>query len=144
MEGELEAKNRTLAVKALNMSSRNEMLQEVIQNMKEQPELTNKPEIRKYISQLNKYLKKDTAKDDFLLHFEETNYGFLSSLREKHPSLNANEIRFISYLYMNLSIKEIASLLNITPDACRKRKERIAKKMDLQETAELFPYLSTI
>lgn len=144
MEGELEAKNRTLAVKALNMSSRNEMLQEVIQNMKEQPDLANKPEIRKYVSQLNKYLKKDTAKDDFLLHFEETNYGFLSSLREKHPSLNANDIRFISYLYMNLSIKEISSLLNITPDACRKRKERIAKKMDLQETAELFPYLSTI
>lgn len=144
MESELEAKNRTLAVKALHMSSRNEMLQEVIQNMKEQPDLANKPEMRKYVSELNRYLKKDTAKDDFLLHFEETNYGFLSALRKNHPSLNANDIRFISYLYMNLSIKEISSLLNITPDACRKRKERIAKKMDLQETAELFPYLSTI
>jgi len=55
-----------------------------------------------------------------------------------------NDIRFLSYLYMNLSIKEISSLLNITPDACRKRKERIAKKMGLQETAELFPYLSHI
>ncbi|WP_310992107.1 tetratricopeptide repeat protein [Aequorivita marina] len=144
MESELEAKNRKLAAKALNLSSRNEMLQEVIQNIKEQPDLADKPEIRQYVSKLNKYLKKDTAKDDFLIHFNETNYGFLSSLREKHPSLNANDIRFISYLYMNLSIKEISSLLNITPDASRKRKERIAKKMNLQETAELFSYLSTI
>lgn len=144
MESELEAKNRTLAVRALNMSSRNGMLQEVIQNITDQPDLVNKPEIRKYVSQLNKHLKKDTAKDDFLLHFEETNHGFLSSLREKHPRLSANDIRFLSYLYMNLSTKEIATLLNITPDACRKRKERIAKKMNLQETAELFPYLSVL
>ncbi len=144
MESELEAKNRSLAVKALNLSSRNEMLQEVIQNIKDQPDLVNKPEIRNYVSKLNRHIKKDSANDDFLLHFEETNHGFLSSLREKHPNLNANDIRYVSYLYMNLSIKEISSLLNITPDACRKRKERIGKKMDLQETAELFSYLSSI
>ena len=120
------------------------MLQEVIQNIKDQPDLVNKPEIRNYVSKLNRHIKKDSANDDFLLHFEETNHGFLSSLREKHPNLNANDIRYVSYLYMNLSIKEISSLLNITPDACRKRKERIGKKMDLQETAELFSYLSSI
>jgi Flp pilus assembly protein TadD len=144
LESELEAKNRTLAVKALNMSNRNEVLQEVVQNIKEQVDLSNKPEVRKYVAILNKQIKKDKTKDDFLIHFEETNHGFLSSLREKHQNLNVNDIRFLSYLYMNLSIKEISSLLNITPDACRKRKERIAKKMGLQETAELFPYLSHI
>ncbi|MDN3725132.1 tetratricopeptide repeat protein [Aequorivita sp. SDUM287046] len=144
LESDLEAKNRKLTVKALNMSNRNEVLQEIIQNIKEQVDLSDKPEVKKYVSILNKQIKKDKDQDDFLIHFEETNNGFLSSLREKHPNLNINDVRFLSYLYMNLSIKEISSLLNITPDACRKRKERIAKKIGLQETAELFPYLSHI
>jgi DNA-binding NarL/FixJ family response regulator len=43
---------------------------------------------------------------------------------------------------MNLNTKEIASLLNITPEGCRKRKERITKKMQLAENTSLFEYLS--
>jgi DNA-binding NarL/FixJ family response regulator len=45
---------------------------------------------------------------------------------------------------MNLSTKEIASMLNITLEACRKRKERIAAKLELHDSMPLYDYLSTI
>lgn len=142
LEQELEARNRKLAVKALNLSSRNEMLADIIKNIKNQPDLAGKPELLRYVSQLNKHIKNESQWDDFFTHFEEANHGFLSALKTKHPNLRSNDIRFLSYVYMNLSIKEMSSLLNITTDACRKRKERISKKMGLHETSELYSYLS--
>jgi len=141
LEQELENRNRKLAVKALNMSSRNEILGEIITNLKNHPGIAAKPELLKYVSQLNKHIKTDSQWDDFFMHFEEANSGFLSNLKSKHPVLHANDVRFLSYVYMNLSIKEMATLLNITTDACRKRKERISKKIGLHETAELYDYL---
>mgnify|MGYP001222636636 CR=1 FL=1 len=144
LEQELETRNRKLAVKALNMSSRNELLKDIIENIKNQPDLAGKPELLKYVTQLNRHIKNEAQWDDFFTHFEEANHGFLKALKTKHPKLLSNDIRFLSYVYMNLSIKEMASLLNITTDACRKRKERIGKKMGLQETAELYDYLSRL
>jgi DNA-binding CsgD family transcriptional regulator len=45
---------------------------------------------------------------------------------------------------MNLSSKEIASILNITPVASKKRKERIAAKMEIPKNTDLFDYISAI
>lgn len=144
LESELESKNRKLTVRALNMASRNELLQEVLQTIKSYKDLESNRELKKLVFQLKTHLKNDAGWNDFLIHFEEANYGFLKTLKEKHPALNTNDIRFISYLYMNLSIKEIATMFNITPDACRKRKERIGKKLGLNDTSNLYHYLSQL
>lgn len=84
----------------------------------------------------------DNEWETFLTHFEEVNHKFLQNLREKHPDLNSNDIRFISYVYINLSTKEIALMLNITPEACRKRRERISRKLGLSENSDLYEYIS--
>jgi len=144
LENELESKNRKLTVKALKIASRNELLQEVLKAIKSYKDLGSNNDLKKLVLQLKSHLRNDASWNDFLVHFEEANYGFLKTLKEKHPSLNTNDIRFISYLYMNLSIKEIASLFNITQDACRKRKERIAKKIGLPDTSSLYQYLSEL
>tara|TARA_R110002072_G_scaffold289032_6_gene455848 strand:+ start:2433 stop:3989 length:1557 start_codon:yes stop_codon:yes gene_type:complete len=144
LEKELEAKNRKLVVKALSMSSSNELIKEVVESIKMEPGLVNMPQLRRQVTQLNQHIKQDSGSSDYLVHFEDANHGFLKALKVKHPILNSNDIRFISYLYMNLSIKEIASLLNITSDACRKRKERIGKKLGLEETREIYDYLFDI
>jgi hypothetical protein len=142
LENELEFRNRKLTSKALNMASRNELLQDIIQSINSYPDLLNNSNIKKLVQQLKKHLNNNSGWEDFLVHFEEANYGFLKTLKEKHPLLNTNDVRFICYLYMNLSVKEIASIFNITPDACRKRKQRIAKKMNLEDTSLLYDYLS--
>lgn len=144
LEGELESKNRKLTARALNMATRNEILLDIMKILNENTELTTRDDIQKIVHELKMQVKKDAGWKDFLIHFEEANYGFLKTLKEKHPKLNTNDIRFLSYLYMNLSIKEIASMFNITPDACRKRKERIGKKMGLQNTSFLYDYISQL
>jgi hypothetical protein len=45
---------------------------------------------------------------------------------------------------MDLTTKEIASLFNITVEATRKRKERISNKIGLEDSAALYPYITTL
>lgn len=143
-KNEIESKNRQLAAKAILLSSRNEMIEDVIESLSVHREISQNPNLKKPISELKNQLKRNSDWDDFFSHFEEVNHGFLKSLKENHPELTSNDVRYLSYVYMNLSTKEISSLLNITVEACRKRKERIIKKMNLPEEINLYDYLSGI
>ncbi len=144
LKNEIESKNRKLTVKALHLSSNNQFIETIMQSLSEMTEASRNVDIKNLEKQLKLHLKSGSEWDEFFTHFEEVNQGFISSLREKHPDLTSNDIRFLSYVFMNLTTKEIASLFNITPEACRKRKERISKKMNLIDNTDLYSYLSAI
>lgn len=61
-----------------------------------------------------------------------SSFQFQQSLRRKHPRLTSYDIRLCTYLRSNLSTKEIATLLNITPDSVKKAKHRLRKKLHLR------------
>lgn len=58
-------------------------------------------------------------------------YKFQSRLKRVYPHLTGYDLRLCTYLKANLSTKEIATLLNITPDSVKKAKHRLRKKLDL-------------
>ena len=142
LKNEIETKNRKLSVKALYLSDRNKLIETIIEDLEKSRRLIQQPLLNLHIQKLKSLIKSESEWSNFLKHFEEVNQGFLSKLKTKHPDLNVNDIRFISYVYMNLSAKEISSILNITPEAARKRKERISKKLQLNESSQLYGYLS--
>lgn len=142
-KNELEHKNRKLAAKALYLSEKNKLISSIIEDLKQIETLGNSNQsLHQHVSKLKSLIKSDEEWKSFTTHFEEVNQGVLHQLKLKHPTLNTNDIRFISYLYMNLTLKEIASILSITPEACRKRKERISKKLNLKDSSTLFQYLT--
>lgn len=144
LKNEIEARNRKLSSKALYLCDRNQLIEDILTSLAKKPKLSKDLTLISQIKELKSHLKTDDEWDDFITHFEEVNHGFMTRLKKLHPSLNANDIRFIAYIYMNLSVKEIASILNITIDACRKRKDRIAHKMEIPENTSLFDYISTL
>src|SRR5690606_106792 len=144
LKNEIEQKNRQLTSKALYLSSRNEIIEELIQSLSALPEIKSNKELTKILRQLNENVQPDEHWNNFLTHFEEVNQGLIAKLKQKHPDLNSNDIRFICYVFMNLNSKEIASIFNITQEACRKRKERISKKIGLENGESLYEYLTQI
>ena len=144
LKNELELKNRKLSAKALYLSGRNQMIEEVLTELSELPQLSKDVSVVNHIKTLKNHLKSDDEWNNFITHFEEVNQTFLNNLKSKHPGLTANDIRFISYIYMNLSTKEIASMLNVTSEACRKRKERISAKMELPPEVNFYDYLTSL
>jgi len=144
LKNEIETRNRKLSAKALFLSDRNQLIEDIITSLSKKPKLSKDLSLANQIRTLKSHIKADDEWEDFITHFEELNQGFLNRLKTLHPSLTSNDIRFIAYIYMNLSIKEIASILNITIEACRKRKDRIAIKMELGENISLYDYISTL
>jgi len=143
-KNEIEKKNRKLTTKALSISTRNELIEDIVETLSESKEVFQNESLKKTILKLKKHLSQQSEWEDFFTHFEEVNQGFIENLKQQHPDLNSNDIRFLSYEFMNLSTKEIASLFNITAEACRKRRERIIKKMNLEPQTSLFDYLTGI
>jgi len=145
LKNELESRNRKLAANAIHIAQRNDKIEEYILKLKKNPEIIKNDQLSKQLDQLKLILtKEDSNDDDFLTHFEKINSKFIDNLKEKHPDLTLNDIRYISYIYMNLSTKEISSIFNITIEACRKRKERVSKKLNLANSNDLYSYLSNI
>lgn len=144
LNNSIAEKNRKLSAKALYLSGRNELIQEVINSLSEIPEITKSKDVSKGMAALKNYIKTDSEWDDFIAYFEMVNPAFLSTLKEKHPNLTAKDIRFICYVYMNLDAKELSMVFNITPDACRRREKRLLQKMNLSSDESLFDYLLAI
>ena len=144
LKNEIEARNRKLSAKALYLSDRNQLIEDILISLSKKPKLSKDLSLANQIRNLKNHLKSDDEWDNFITHFEEVNHGFLTRLKTLHPALTANDVRFLAYIYMNLSIKEIASILNITIEACRKRKDRMALKMEISENITLYDYISTL
>ena len=140
LQNNIAEKNRKLSAKALYLSGRNELIEEVINSVSQIQEVSQNQEVSTYIRSLKSYLKTDAEWDDFITYFEKVNPAFLNTLTTKHPQLNPADIRFICYLYMNLDLKEISNIFSITPEAGKKRKQRIAKKLEV-DAEELHSYI---
>jgi DNA-binding CsgD family transcriptional regulator len=68
----------------------------------------------------------------------------LKKVKEKHPKLTPNDLRLCAYLRLNLSSKEIAPLLNISPRSVEVKRYRLRKKMDLPHDFNLTNYILEI
>lgn len=144
LKNEIDTRNRKLSAKALHLSGRNELIEEILNYLSKRPKYSKDSTLASYVESLKHHIKTDNDWDDFISHFQEVNSGFLTRLKAAHPTLNISEIRFIAYMYMNLSYKEIAHLLNITSDACKKRKERLVSKMELPKDLDLYEYIANL
>ena len=69
--------------------------------------------------------------DHLNTELQTSNSHFHNRLKQRFPKLTAYDLRLCTYLKANLSTKEIATILNITPDSVKKAKHRLRKKMDL-------------
>lgn len=141
---EIEVKNQILSDKILFQTTRNELIEEVIDTLSSDPKVSGNPALLASARNLRSHLKDDARWEEFTSHFENVNNVFIKALKERHPDLVANDIRYLSFVYLNLNTKEIASLLNISPESCRKRKERLVKKLEISSSDSLYAYLSSL
>lgn len=144
LKNNIAEKNRKLSTKALYLSGRNELIEEVINALSNISEVRSNKQVSDYISTLKGYLKSDGQWDEFIEYFEQANPNFIKILTEKHPQLNTADIRFICYILMNLDIREISTIFNITINAATKRKRRIMEKMGIDKEVSLYNYLTKL
>jgi tetratricopeptide (TPR) repeat protein len=82
--------------------------------------------------------------DTFKIHFEQVHPQFFTILSQLAPNLTQLELRQCAYIKINLSPKQVGNLLNITPDAVKKARMRIKKKLNLSAEDSLSKFITTI
>ncbi len=138
LQKDIDSKNRELGLSTMNLVRRNELLSTI---KKELSIVKNTEDISKVIKLINKNLN---ASDDWKLFeeaFENADKDFIKKLKSKHSNLTSNDLRLCTYLRLNLSSKEIAPLLNISPRSVEVKRYRLRKKMNLPHEASLSNYI---
>ncbi len=145
LKTELDHKKRELASQAIHISSKNQILNQIKENLKKQDFLSkNKQVINAIIHEINSNIHLDEDWKHFKIHFEETHPKFFARLKDKYSDLTNEELKLCAYLRLNLSTKEIAQLLNITPIAINKRRNRLRKKINIDPEVDLYSFIANI
>lgn len=69
--------------------------------------------------------------------FDTVHPNFFIILREKYQGLTQAEIRLVALTKLNMSTKEIASMLGISPETVRQTRWRLKKKMNLPDEVNI-------
>ncbi|HEY8934022.1 MAG TPA: tetratricopeptide repeat protein [Cyclobacteriaceae bacterium] len=82
--------------------------------------------------------------DNFKKTFEGIYPTFFSSLRFQYPQLTTAELRLSALIKLNLTIKEISTMLGISPDSVKTARYRLKKKYQLDENETLHDFINKI
>jgi DNA-binding CsgD family transcriptional regulator len=138
---DVKNKNRELAISTMSLIKKNEFLNSIKIELKEKNDDKN---LNSVIKIIDKNLNNTDDWKFFQEAFNNADKDFLKKIKSVHPSLTPNDLRLCAYLRLNLSSKEIAPLLNISPRSVEVKRYRLRKKMDLDHDASLTNYILEI
>ncbi|WP_306640883.1 tetratricopeptide repeat protein [Sanyastnella coralliicola] len=138
LEDQLEFKNRELTSSALHLAQKNELLAQINQELKELEKKSNEQSETRALTQKIDFDKRiDNNWDEFTRTFTDINASFFANLQAQYGSLSKGELRLAALLKMNLSSKQIATILSISEDGVKKSRYRLRKKMELESNESL-------
>lgn len=138
LKQDIESKSRELAASTMSLIKKNEFLSSIKNKLRKEEDKRSIKDIIKVIdNNLN-------STDDWKLFeeaFNNADKGFLKKVKKRHQGLTPNDLRLCAYLRLNLSSKEIAPLLNISPRSVEVKRYRLRKKMNLEHETSLANYI---
>ncbi|GAK91228.1 hypothetical protein JCM19297_725 [Nonlabens ulvanivorans] len=141
LRGDIEHRNKELAISTMAMIKKNETLNELKEELNNLPKTVESKSLKKMLD------KNLNSKQDWLTFeeaFNNADKDFFKKIKELHPSLTSGDLRLCVYLRLNLSSKEIAPLLNISPRSVEIKRYRLRKKLDLSREDSLTSYIVEI
>ncbi|MCF6132330.1 tetratricopeptide repeat protein [Flavobacterium wongokense] len=139
-QNDIEHKESQLSAITIQMLEKNELLDE-IKTILSKKEPTSEKDLKKLVS---KYTIQDNNWKDFDNYFESVNKNFYTRLKQKYPEISTNDLKICALIKLNLSIKEMASILNISPDSVKTARHRLRKKLQLSTEENLTDFILTV
>lgn len=145
LEAELQNKNNELSLQTSALLKRNQAIQALLDELERQKEtLGDRYPNKLYIRMKNLIEESLNDQADWLLfesHFNSAHQNFIERLRQQYSDITTGDLRICCLLRMNLSTKEIASLLNVSVRAIELRRYRLRKRLSLDGDTNLIDFL---
>ncbi|OWK72121.1 triple tyrosine motif-containing protein [Pedobacter sp. AJM] len=145
LQAELASKTRELANSAMTLVYKNELLQklggEITKLKDENGKKLSDDQTRKIQKVINDGMNDERDWHLFENSFNEAHESFFKKLKAQHPDLVPNDLKLCAYLRMNMSSKEMSSLLNISLRGVEIRRYRLRKKLEVPHDKNLTEFL---
>ncbi len=145
---EINQKNAQLSAALLQSAHKNNTLDDLKRQLKEQSlqETTQqqRSELRRLIRKIDTEINSIDYWEQFQLNFDQIHQQFSKKLHEKHPQLTPNDIRLCCLIKINMTNREIAAIQNISIAGIEKSKYRLKKKLHLDKDSDLNQYILSI
>lgn len=145
LEDELQNKNNELTLQTTALVKRNQATQALLEELEKQKETLGDRYPNKMYNRM-KSLMEENLNDQadwivFESHFNSTHQNFVNRLRRQYSDITSGDLRICCLLRMNLSTKEIASLMNVSVRAIELRRYRLRKRLGLEGETNLVDFL---
>ncbi len=135
---ELELKTKQLATHAMTMMQKNVLMQELSESIEDLAKKTgDKSPLKQILRKIEKGLDMDKDWDLFRMYFEQIDDSFFHKLKEINPKLTSNDYKLAALIRLNMNIKEMASVLNISANSLKNARYRLKKKLHLPNDLKL-------
>jgi tetratricopeptide (TPR) repeat protein len=146
-EKQLKINEKEQLSNALAIEQKNQLFQMIGQRINEsvnEEGSINRTDLNDILSSIKLQLTESSDSNLFNQKFNAIHSDFFKQLKEKHPSLTKSEVKFCAFLKIHLDGKQIAKILNISPEGIRKIRYRIRKKIELKPEESLEDYILSI
>jgi len=145
LEAELKHKNNELASSTLAIIRKNEMLIQLKAEVENQKKKLGNQYPNKYADHLIRMINENISSEDdwdiFQQNFDLIHENFLGRIKSNYFNMTAHDLKLCAYIRLNLSTKEIASLLNITIRGVEAARYRLRKKFNIPAEKNLTEFL---
>lgn len=147
LKQDLEFKNKQLTTHSLHLVQKNETMKELkdrIGSLRKRQDGDTDRALQKLKNMVDYSFSLDEDWEQFRLYFEEVHTGFFDALKKQYPDLTANELRLSALVKLNLTSKEIATILAITSDSVKTARYRLRKKLDMDTEENLTNFMMNV
>jgi DNA-binding CsgD family transcriptional regulator len=147
LQEDIAFKHRELATVKLNIQQKTKLLEELREHLSTLAEKVDGDK-QHAIKDMRRSIKNNISFDDdwdkVKIHFENVHTGFFEKLASLSLSLTSNELKQCAYIKINMSPKEVGSLLGIDAQSVRMSRYRIKKKIGLPEEKDLAEFITQL
>jgi DNA-binding CsgD family transcriptional regulator/Tfp pilus assembly protein PilO len=141
-------KQKELANSTMQIIQKNEFLQklnnELIEIRRALTDEQLKNDLNATLKRIGKEIDNEKQWQVFNTHVEQVYEDLFKKLKTNYPDLTPRELSLCAYLRMNISSKEIATLMNISARGVEISRYRIRKKLRLDREANLTEFMMNL
>lgn len=148
LEEDVIHKSKELANYTMLLVKKRELLADIHEELKEIKEAVRNDVSRQKLRDLLKKINFNLADEEHLQvfesNFERVHHEFFTELKTNFPDLTQKELRLCAFVRMNLTNKEIASILNISVRGVETARYRLRKRLSLNHEEDMAGFLDKL
>ena len=148
LEEDVIHKSKELANYTMLLVQKRDLLNELKQELNDIRENLKTEKNRNMIRQLTRRIHQNLQDEAHLkifdANFERVHQEFFNELKTSYPDLTQKELRLCGFVKMNLTNKEIASILNISVRGVETARYRLRKHLNLEHDTNMVEFLEAL